>query len=239
MKVLDLTFPTPEENLACDEGLLDLCEDGFGEETLRFWEPRDYFIVLGYSSKTHSEIDVNSCRENRIPVFRRISGGCAVLQGPGCLNFSLILKSTRSSLLRHITKTNRYVLECHQKAFENILSKRIDIQGHSDLTFEGLKFSGNSQRRKRHFLLFHGCFLLGLDIPLMEKLLPIPKRQPDYRQNRSHSNFLTNLNVPSVEIKQELKKSWHATEIFQEVPEAVIASLVRNKYSKESWNFKF
>ena len=39
MQLLDLTFPTPEENLACDEALLEMCEQGYDREILRFWEP--------------------------------------------------------------------------------------------------------------------------------------------------------------------------------------------------------
>ena len=37
MKQLDLTLPSPAENLACDEALLDWCEENGGEEILRFW----------------------------------------------------------------------------------------------------------------------------------------------------------------------------------------------------------
>jgi len=57
MKYLDQTLQTPQENLACDEALLDWCEDGFPDEILRFWEPRQYFAVLGYSNKTRSEVN--------------------------------------------------------------------------------------------------------------------------------------------------------------------------------------
>ena len=50
MFLCDLTLPTPEENLACDEALLDLCEAGGAGELLRFWEPPSYFVVLGYAN---------------------------------------------------------------------------------------------------------------------------------------------------------------------------------------------
>ena len=43
----------------------------------------------------------------------------------------------------------------------------IQVQGHTDLTVDGLKFSGNSQRRRRKFLLFHGTFLLKFDLTLV------------------------------------------------------------------------
>jgi lipoate-protein ligase A len=47
MKWLDLTLPGASGNLACDEALLEACEDSPDAEMLRFWEPRHYFVVLG------------------------------------------------------------------------------------------------------------------------------------------------------------------------------------------------
>ena len=92
MKYLDLTLPTPKENLACDESLLEACENESGGETLRVWSPKDYFVVLGYSNRIEEEVHTAFCEKNKLPVLRRVSGGGTVLQGPGCLNYSLILK---------------------------------------------------------------------------------------------------------------------------------------------------
>src|SRR4029077_18373734 len=92
MKWLDLTLPTPAENLACDEALLDQCEAGQGEGVLRFWEPPGLFVVVGYANPVATEVNAAACREHGIPIFRRCSGGGTVLQGPGCLNYALILK---------------------------------------------------------------------------------------------------------------------------------------------------
>ena len=90
MKWLDLTFDTPAANLACDEALLDDAEQHGGPGLLRFWEPRQYFVVLGYAKKFAEETRVEACREENIPIHRRCSGGGTVLQGPGCLNYSQI-----------------------------------------------------------------------------------------------------------------------------------------------------
>jgi lipoate---protein ligase len=48
MQLLELTLDTPAENLALDEALL-LATEAAGEpqETLRIWEPRLHFVVLG------------------------------------------------------------------------------------------------------------------------------------------------------------------------------------------------
>ena len=92
MTFLDLTLPAPAENLACDEALLDWFEEQGGDGVLRFWEPDNYFVVVGYGNHVAIEANVPACEADGVPVLRRCSGGGTVLQGPGCLNYSLILK---------------------------------------------------------------------------------------------------------------------------------------------------
>ena len=60
MKYLDLSLSTPEENLACDEALLELSEEVGNGEVLRFWESHRYFVVLGYSRKFRLEVNLES-----------------------------------------------------------------------------------------------------------------------------------------------------------------------------------
>ena len=255
MEVLDLTLPTPAENLACDEALLDWREEEGGEEILRFWEPREHFVVVGYANKVASEVNVAAC-EGKIPVLRRCSGGGTVLQGPGCLNYSLILKIAENGALRSITSANRFVMERNRAAIEKLLTSQpatgngqpaIEVQGHTDLTIRyplsairhPLKFSGNAQRRKKKFLLFHGTFLLDFDLALVEKILPLPSKQPHYRQNRSHADFLVNLARPSGSLKRALRQAWRAADPLQNVPWEKIALLARDKYATTRWNLKF
>ncbi|MBI4358211.1 MAG: lipoate--protein ligase family protein [Candidatus Omnitrophica bacterium] len=239
MKYLDITFPTPEHNLSCDEALLDLSEEGFEGEILRFWEPQEYFIVLGYSGKIQSEVHLSACREKKIPIFRRTSGGGTILQGPGCLNYSLILKIQKSSPLAHISKTNRFIMERNREALASVVGNDIEIQGFSDLVRASLKFSGSAQRRKKSFLLYHGSFLLSFPILLMDQLLQIPLRQPAYRKNRSHSEFVTNLNIPPNTIKQSIRKIWNANRALEQIPSERIEQFVRERYITSEWNFKF
>lgn len=239
MKYIDLSFPTPEENLACDEAFLDLAEEGSEAETLRFWESNSHFIVLGYSRKHQTEINLKSCTERQIPILRRPSGGGTVLQGPGCFNYSLVLKLNDSRPLHTITETNRYVLSAHKKALEPATGKTIQVLGTSDLACNNLKFSGNAQRRKKSFILFHGTFLLDFPIPLIEEVLAIPQEQPEYRNHRTHREFLMNLEVSRQGIKKALTKQWRADEKIKTVPRAKMNQLIEERYSKKEWNFKY
>lgn len=250
MKSLDLTFPSPAENLACDEALLDFFEEHGGDGALRFWEPRDYFVVIGYANEVAKEVNVTACEGEEIPIHRRCSGGGTVLQGPGCLNYSLIAPITESGPLHSIPSANRFIMDRNRAALESKFKNqksKISVAGHTDLVFDprpptldpSLKFSGNAQRRKKHFLLFHGTFLLNFDIRLIEKYLRIPSKQPAYREGRSHEDFLTNLNLPAREVKLALRNAWSATEPLETVPHDEIALLARDKYVTKGWNFKF
>jgi lipoate-protein ligase A len=235
----DLSLPTAAENLACDEALLDLCEEGLGNEILRFWEPDQYFVVLGYANLARTEVHLPYCRQNSIPILRRCTGGGTVLQGPGCLNYSLILRTDGSGPFHSISATNQFILKRHIDALHPALQSPVSLQGQSDLTLGGLKFSGNAQRRKKHFLIFHGAFLLNLDLALVEKVLPLPSRQPSYRAHRSHSDFLMNLHVPAEVLKRALMKAWNASEPLSKIPRDRISHLAREKYELDEWNLKF
>ncbi len=242
MKYLDLSLPTPAANLACDEALLDGCEDGWSDEVLRFWESPQPFVVLGYANRAGTEVNLEVCRERHVPVLRRCSGGGTVLQGPGCLNYSLILRIEEHGPRPSIAGTNRLVMEAHRQALSSALQKPVELLGHTDLALERLKFSGNAQRRRKHSLLFHGTFLLHFDLALIETLLPLPTKQPEYRRHRSHHEFLTNLNAPAALIKEALRKTWTATDPFDSLSPALhnaTAKLVEEKYSTPEWNLKF
>jgi lipoate-protein ligase A len=236
---LDVTLPTPEANLACDEALLDCCEAGLCEEVLRFWEPSQYFVVVGYSNQAAAEANLTFCRQQSIPVLRRCTGGGTVLQGPGCLNYSLLLRLDGTHPVRNISAANNFIMTRHRDALTALLRAPVEQQGHTDLAVGGLKFSGNAQRRNKNYLLFHGCFLLHLDIDLVEKALNQPSRQPEYRSNRPHKDFLINLNVPGRVLKSALAKTWDANRVLPQLPAERIERLVREKYGVAEWNMKF
>ena len=256
MKCLDLTLPTPAENLACDEALLAWCEQGTHEPVLRFWEPREPFVVLGYGNRVHREVLAAHCGDSQLGIYRRCSGGGSVVQGPGCLNYALVLSADEGGPFRGITSANRFIMERHRDALAKLLNEkrhshegravppaasrvRVTVEGYTDLAVNGLKCSGNSQRRGKRWLLFHGTFLLNLDLALVERALPMPSRQPAYRKGRTHREFLVNLGLSSHAVKQALCGAWEAHQALERWPQEETFRLARDQYATESWNLKF
>jgi lipoate-protein ligase A len=241
---LELPPLPPAENLAADELLLDQCEAGHGEETLLFWEPRETFVVVGYANQVATEVNVAACEKKGVPIFRRCSGGGTVVQMPGGLNYSLILRITETGATRNITTANQFIMEKNRAAiaaeFRIQNSEfRISVRGHTDLCLNHLKFAGNSQRRRKNFLLFHGTLLLNCDLARISELLLMPSLQPDYRAGRPHEEFITNLNLPAAKVKAALAQEWNVTEELKNPPLAEMKKLALEKYSAHEWNYKF
>lgn len=212
MKLLDVTLPTPAENLAADEALLAAAESGhLDDDVLRLWEMPSLAVVVGRSSRIEHEIDAATAAAMHVPVLRRSSGGCAIVAGPGCLMYSVILRYNGREHLRLIDECHRHVLGIIRAALAPIIAGIAHV-GTSDLALNNRKFSGNSLRCKRDHLLYHGTILYNFNLNLIPALLKRPPREPDYRAGRDHADFVTNFPFKPEIIRQHLIAAFGASE---------------------------
>jgi lipoate-protein ligase A len=243
MNLFHLPFRSPAPQLASDETFLETAESGTAGEALLFWEPSETFVVVGYANRVNTEVNALECEKRGIPIYRRCSGGGTVVQMPGGLNYSLILRISEAPELQNISSTNRFIMARNCAAIAGIaptlFPQGFSVRGHTDLCVGNLKFAGNSQRRRKDYLLFHGTLLLQCDLALIEQLLLMPSLQPEYRAKRSHLDFVTNLNLPAEKIKAALADAWQAQDELPNPPLAKIETLAREKYSTREWNYKF
>jgi len=210
---------TPADWLAWDEVLLQRAEaTPEGQpllEMLWFWESQTPFVVVGYGQKVDLEVNVIDCESKSIPIYRRCSGGGTVVQGPGCLNYALVLEIPSAGPLTTIPGTNAWVMERNRQALSSLISDPVVVRGHTDLALvrgdRELKFSGNAQRRKRRALLFHGTVLLDFDLSWISQLLRTPSWAPPYRAGRPHGEFVTNTHLSRDAVRQAIALAWKAT----------------------------
>jgi len=230
MRYLDLTLPTPAENLALDEALLEEAEASPQPiETLRLWEPARAMVVVGRSSAVAREALVEACRRDGIPILRRASGGAAVVIGPGCLMYAVVLSLRLRPALRAVSHAHRFVLGTLAGALE-ALAREVRCRGISDLTLGAKKFSGNSLRLKRENLVYHGTILYDFPLEWLDRYLAMPPREPGYRNGRPHREFVANLPVPAAAIREAIRAAWSATEPCLEWPRALTEQLAADHY---------
>ena len=235
MTLLDLTLSSAAENLALDEALLLAAEAGAGE-VLRLWEAPAYAVVVGSGGSVPIDVNRAACETDGVPVLRRASGGGTVVIGPRCLCFSLVLNYDSAPRLNEIPASNRYILARVVRALAPVVAAA--VEGTSDLAVDGVKFSGNSQQRKRRFFLHHGTLLCGFDLARVSRYLNSPERQPDYRRDRTHAEFVRNLPVGAEEAKRLLVAEWAPEGEYAPAPLEKVRELVAEKYARDEWNHR-
>jgi lipoate-protein ligase A len=238
MKFLDLSLPTPAENLALDEVLLEQAEQGRGaSEVLRLWESTTPFVVAGRSSRVAVEVNLDACRDANVPVLRRCSGGAAVMAGPGCLMYGLVLSYRQRPSLRVLQQAHCFVLSALASALSTLLPGVVMV-GTSDLARGDRKFSGNSLRCKREHLLYHGTILYQFQLDLISRLLGVPPRQPEYRRQRDHASFVDNFPATRDQLRTVIRDAWKAADTLETWPQQAVQELVATRYSQDSWNLR-
>jgi lipoate---protein ligase len=239
MQRLMLTLDSPAANIALDEALLDLAEaTGLGTEFLRIWESPEPVVVVGRSSRVHEEVNETTCRERGIPILRRSSGGAAIVAGPGCLMYAVVVGYDQRPELRDLTRAHAFVLDRLAVGLRCQVAS-VERQGTSDLTMAGRKFSGNSLRVKRTHFLYHGTLLYDFDVALLAELLRWPPRQPAYRQSRGHGEFVANLPLARQSVEAAVCAAWPTSGNFSEWPADRVEQLVRERYGRNDWNLAY
>ena len=238
MKLLDLTLESPEANLALDEALLEQAEaERASYDILRLWESPQTAVIIGRSSRIHDEVDLAVCSEAGVPVLRRCSGGTSVVIGPGCLMYSVLLSYDRNPALRMVDVAHKFVLGKIADAVKQFLPQAA-FQGTSDLTHGDRKFSGNSLRCKRDHLLYHGTLLCNFSLDLISRYLKFPPRQPEYRLQRSHDEFVTNLGLDIPDLRKAIADQWQANSGLDAWPKSQTAELVEKRYQQTTWHHR-
>lgn len=252
MQWLHRTLRSAEENLALDEALMrraiesPRCGGGTGE-VLRIWEYSRPLIVLGRSSRAEEEVDLAYCRRRGVEVRRRVSGGLSILTGPGCLMHCVVLSTRLRPELAGIAATHDLVLGRLVAALR-ATGVPAERHGTSDLALPTAtgeaaprKFSGNSLRVSRGWVLYHGTLLYDFPLRMIGEALRRPPRTPGYRKGRSHGAFVANAPVRPRRLVEALRAEWDArrgpaTETEAELRHRV-RGLVQERYARDEWTF--
>ena len=150
-------------NLATEEYLFSQRTDD-----IIFLYVNESCIVMGRNQDVFSEVDIDFCTSNNMPVFKRLSGGGTVYHDLGNLNFCFISNRIQGEsplntvFLQHIVK----VLADLQINAEIGIRKDLWLPG-------GNKVSGTASHISKKRVLHHGTLLYDADLDLLGKSLSI------------------------------------------------------------------
>lgn len=184
----DIVSPAPADD-PLGESVLDPAQRG-----LRVFEPRDVRVVIGRGQDPRREVQVDACRAAGIPIHRRASGGGTVVLAPGMVVVALRLAGGLRAPDDHFALVNSALIP----AVEAACGVRPACRGYGDLAVRGAdgierKVLGASLRQSTRLAAYLGVFLIDDAIPLMERCLAHPSREPSYRAGRGHRAFCSHL----------------------------------------------
>jgi lipoate-protein ligase A len=230
----------PYFNLAAEEYLLK----EFQEDTFSLWR-NERAVVIGKHQNTLAEINPVFVKDANIKVVRRFSGGGAVFHDLGNLNFTYTRTISDRSLIYF-----RMFMEPLLEVLRNMgIDARLD--GKSDMTITGKKFSGNAMHIWKNKVLHHGTLLFSSDLSDLRQALQSDRSRFDDKAVKSRytsvTNIIDHLKEPidirtfAERIQQHMISLYPGTHQYDWNEEDIrnIMSLIDKKYAKWEWNYGY
>jgi len=232
----------PKLNLAIEEYLT------FSYQTkdpiLFFWQNQNT-IVVGRNQNAYAEVAMTDAWNDQVTVIRRNTGGGAVYQDLGNINFSLIVNNDSIDL-------------DYQKALAPIISFlnengiNAKFSGRNDLVVDEFKISGNAQLKTKERTLVHGTLLYDVDLTKIAKYLTVNEEKIKHQKVKSKAARVKNIRNFYQEQNQDLDVQAFFKKLIAyylsldevkminltEGEQAEIHKLFMNKYDRWEWTFE-
>ncbi|MFA7082784.1 MAG: hypothetical protein WC135_09245 [Bacteroidales bacterium] len=167
--------------------------------------PDDTYIVLGRSNDIERSINCENVKQDGITTLKRPSGGESVILSPNMLIFSFKYKS---DIIPNPPKLFKIINSKLIENFSILGIKNLHSKGISDLSIGDKKIMGSSMFTKNKTIFYHGVLNISQDVEIIEKYLTHPSKEPDYREKRSHRDFVTSLQTQGYNFsKEQLSKA--------------------------------
>lgn len=151
----------PYDNLALEAVLLEKVQEN--ECILYLWQ-NQRTVVIGRNQNAWKELKVALLNEEHGFVARRYSGGGAVFQDLGNLNFTFLVHESIYDVDKQLSVILKALLKLDIHAEKN---------GRNDLTVDNRKFSGNAYYKKNKQCYHHGTLLVNANMEDMSRYLNV------------------------------------------------------------------
>lgn len=183
---------SPYFNLAYEQFLIDDIADD--EMAFYLWQ-NAHTVVIGKHQNAWLEVNTELLENEKGRIARRSSGGGAVYQDMGNVNFTFACASENQDLDRQLN-----VIIGALKS----LGIDAEFSGRNDIVAEGRKFSGNAFFLGRNRYIHHGTLMLDVDTSLMGRYLNVSKKKLESKSVKSVKSRVINLKelAPELSVKK-------------------------------------
>lgn len=164
---------------------------------LLVWQPEETIIVLGQSNTPERSLLAEKVIAAGIPVTKRPTGGEAVILTPRMAVITVAREFPQMARSRDFfMEVNAMILDL----LSDLGVRNYGTMGISDITIGNRKILGSSMHRRENRLVYHAVLNIAEDPSIFGEYLRHPSREPDYRRNRPHGEFVTSLKSEGYDI---------------------------------------
>ena len=187
-----------------------------GREALSLVSPVTPYVCVGFHQDAEQEVDLDFCRANHIPVFRREVGGGAVYLDGDQLFFQLILH-----------KDNPQVPKKKAAFYKKFLQPVIDVYREigidaeykpvNDIIAGTRKISGTGAGEIGDAIVFVGNLIVDFNYEMMARVLKVPDEK---FRDKVHKTLHDNLSTIRRELGREAAEKWDESRLNRLMAEA-------------------
>ena len=143
-------------------------------------------VMLGRNQLIDNEVNTDYCKEHKIDIFRRKSGGGCIYADKGCIQFSYILRSTNA---------NEAFAAYMQRMADLLKGLKIDAQlsGRNDILINGTKVSGCAFYQLSNRSVLHNSLLFDTQLDHLSNALTPAKEKLQSKGVASVRQRVTNV----------------------------------------------
>ena len=235
--------------LAADEAMALRVGENLSPSVLRLYTYRSSSALVGRFQRIENELNLDFCKEKKLSVNRRPTGGGAILMGEDQLGVALMLRDLNGS------KAPRELMGHFASALSEgllIFGIKAQFRGKNDLEVEGRKIGGlGIHSNASGGYLLHCSLLVDLDVPLMLRALNVPIEKLESRQLKNIEGRITTVrrelkkDVTLNEVRNTMRRAFSSyfsaklePSCYSRVEKKAISEMESSRYLKNDWIYQ-
>ncbi len=168
-------------------------------EALVLLSPASPYVCIGYHQDVQREVDVEFCRDNQIPIFRREVGGGGVYLDNEQLFYQLIIHKDNPLVPTGKTAFYRRFLAPPIETYREI-GILAEYKPVNDIVSAKRKISGNGAAEIGDYLILVGNLILDFNYVMMSRVLRVPDEKFRDKVYKSMRENLTTIKRELAEV---------------------------------------
>ncbi|MDH4209238.1 MAG: lipoate--protein ligase [Anaerolineae bacterium] len=219
-----------------------------GRESLVLLSPAEPYVCIGYHQDLAQEVDVEFCRANGIPIFRREVGGGGTYLDNDQLFYQLIMHKDNPLAPGDKSSFYRKFLQPPIDTYRE-LGIPAEYKPVNDIIARNRKISGNGAGEIGDYLVLVGNLILDFNYDMMSRILKVPDekfRDKVYKSMRENLSTIKR-ELGSIPPRDSLTSSLarNFEKVLGPLPRAGLdeeltgeVSRLKAEFSSEEWLFK-